>query len=72
MSQLRLAFVNSKSVLQPTNSSRQKSTAFSRSSPALRPTHQQLDRLYVIRPNAAAVIARLVSNMLDEAEGRKL
>ena len=76
--QLRLAYVNWKpnsprpdeSSLN-TNTSPQPSKMSSLSSCALQ-LAKDYDRLTELRPNAGAVILRLVSNLLDDAEGRKL
>lgn len=72
MAQLRLAYVNCKLVSISSKVSSRKSKASSASSRESLEIASWYDRLYALHPGRAEVVRRLLSNMVDEAEGRKL
>lgn len=72
MAQLRLAYVNCKLVSISSKVSSRKSKASSSNSPASLEIASWYDRLENLNPGRAEIVRRLLSNMVDEAEGRKL
>lgn len=72
MAQLRLAYVNCKLVSTSSKASSRRSKAFSRNSPESLEIASWYDRLFAAHPGRAQVVRNLLSNMVDEAEGRKL
>lgn len=77
MSQLKLAYVNCSIVQRRPNKSAMPTRASSTTLPTLSlaslPSFAvKAARLHQIKPHAAAVIERLVDDLLVEAEGRKL
>lgn len=72
MTQLRLASVNLKIVARNTKScSVRHRTSLGSSSRGLSAFAQKADRLSGLNPDAAAVIERLVDDVLDDLEGRR-
>lgn len=72
MAQLRLAYVNCKIVSTNSNGSSRKSKTSSSSSPTSQEIALWYERLESLNPGRAEIVRRLLSNMVDEAEGRKL